>query len=137
MEGLMYFVPEESSDAEMIVERILPRLQHVNSAIALTTIKVIMYLTNYIASDSKVEILYNKLGTPLVTLLHNTQEIQYIALKNILLILHKYPGFLRKELKVFFVKYSDPIYVKLTKLDIIYKRTDRDNISQVLPELKE
>ena len=40
-------------------------------------------------------------------------------------------------MKVFFVKYNDPIYVKLEKLDIMIRLTNASNIAQVLAELKE
>ena len=40
-------------------------------------------------------------------------------------------------MKVFFVKYNDPIYVKLEKLDIMIRLTNQGNIAQVLAELKE
>ena len=40
-------------------------------------------------------------------------------------------------MKVFFVKYNDPIYVKLEKLDIMIRLTNPSNITQVLGELKE
>ena len=40
-------------------------------------------------------------------------------------------------MKVFFVKYNDPIYVKLEKLDIMIRLTNQANIAQVLAELKE
>lgn len=38
---------------------------------------------------------------------------------------------------MFFVKYNDPIYVKLEKLDIMIRLTNHSNIAQVLAELKE
>uniref|UniRef100_A0A8B9JQW8 Adaptor related protein complex 2 subunit beta 1 n=1 Tax=Astyanax mexicanus TaxID=7994 RepID=A0A8B9JQW8_ASTMX len=41
------------------------------------------------------------------------------------------------EIKVFFVKYNDPIYVKLEKLDIMIRLASQANIAQVLAELKE
>ena len=41
------------------------------------------------------------------------------------------------SLQVFFVKYNDPIYVKLEKLDIIIRLACDSNIQQVLAELKE
>ena len=44
---------------------------------------------------------------------------------------------LKKEIKVFFVKYNDPVYVKLEKLDIMIRLTSEANIVQVLAELKE
>ncbi len=47
------------------------------------------------------------------------------------------PDILKNEMKVFFVKYNDPIYVKLEKLDIMIRLTSAANITQVLGELKE
>jgi AP-2 complex subunit beta-1 len=38
---------------------------------------------------------------------------------------------------VFFCKYNDPIYVKLAKLEIMYRLTQSENVSEVLAELKE
>ena len=53
---------------------------------------------------------------------------QYVALRNINLVIQKRPDILKQEMKVFLVKYNDHIYIKLEKLDII---------AQVLSELKE
>ncbi|KAJ8312350.1 hypothetical protein KUTeg_009723 [Tegillarca granosa] len=47
------------------------------------------------------------------------------------------PEILKNEMKVFFVKYNDPIFVKLEKLDIMIRLTNQGNIAQVLAELKE
>ena len=47
------------------------------------------------------------------------------------------PDILKHELKVFFVKYNDPIYVKMEKLDIMIRLTNQSNIGQTLAELKE
>ena len=47
------------------------------------------------------------------------------------------PDILKHELRVFFVKYNDPIYVKLEKLDIMIRLTNQGNIAQTLGELKE
>lgn len=40
-------------------------------------------------------------------------------------------------MKVFFVKYNDPIYVKMEKLDIMIRLASQANVAQVLSELKE
>jgi len=77
------------------------------------------------------------LFTDLVTLLHSGSEVQYIALRKILLILQKKSEFLKNEMKVFFCKYNDPIYVKLAKLEIMFRLTNEQNVQQVLSELKE
>merc|ERR1739838_855953 len=83
------------------------------------------------------ESLLKKMAPPLVTLLSAEPEIQYVALRNINLIVQKRPSVLRHEMKVFFVKYNDPIYVKLEKLDIMIRLASQANIAQVLSELKE
>jgi len=65
--------------------------------------------------------LSKKLAPPLVTLLSSEPEVQYVALRNINLIIQKRADILKHEMKVFFVKYNDPIYVKLEKLDIMIR----------------
>jgi len=80
----MNVISQEEDDAEVLAERIISRLSHSNSAIILTTIKVIVYLTNYIKNDVVVNALFAKLGAPLVTMLSSEPEIQYFALRNIL-----------------------------------------------------
>ncbi|KAJ3064701.1 AP-2 complex subunit beta, partial [Quaeritorhiza haematococci] len=137
LEAMMHVTPQDHNDAELLADRVVPRLQHANSAVVLTAVRVILYLTNYIERDEPYEMLIKKLGPPLVTLLHNAPEVQYVALRNILLILQKIPHFLRNEMKVFFCKYNDPIYVKLAKLEIIFRLASEENVDQVLPELKE
>lgn len=137
LESLMYYVPEQDRDAEVLAERIAIRLQHSNSAVVLTTVKVILYLMNYMNSEEVVNAMCRKLSPPLVTLLSSGYEVQYVALRNILLIIQRRPLVLRNDVKVFFCKYNDPIYVKLAKLEIIYRLANEKNVEQVLAELKE
>ena len=61
----MFFIPEESEDAEITAERIAIRLQHANSAVVLTTIKVILHLMNYIQDENRIDSLCRKLSPPL------------------------------------------------------------------------
>lgn len=58
-------------------------------------------------------------------------------LKTINLILQKRPLLLPKELKIFFVNYHDPLYVKLEKLEVLAKIASNENILLILHELKE
>lgn len=137
LESLMFFVPNDYADAEILAERIAVRLQHANSAVVLTSTKVILYLMNYIASAEFKESLCRKLSGPLVTLLSSGPEVQYVALRNILLVIQRRPIVLQNEVKVFFCKYNDPIYVKMAKLEIIYRLANEKNVEQVLAELRE
>ncbi|CAI2184550.1 10818_t:CDS:2 [Funneliformis geosporum] len=137
LESLMLCVPQEMGDAEMLCERIAPRLQHANSSVVLTAVKVIMYLLNYMTKEEDINNMCRKLSPPLVTLLSNGPEVQYVALRNILLIIQKRPEVLRNDMKVFFCKYNDPIYVKLAKLEIMFRLANARNVDHVLSELKE
>ncbi|KAI8912674.1 APB-1 protein [Gorgonomyces haynaldii] len=136
LESLMTVEADEES-AEVLCERITPLLQHGNSAVGLTAIRVIIYLSQYINKKSSIDALLKKIGPCLVTLLQSQAEIQYVALRNIQLILQRHKDFLRQDFKVFYCKYNDPLYVKLPKLEILFKLTDQDNIGVILPELKE
>lgn len=72
-----------------------------------------------------------------VTLLSSGPEVQYVALRNILLVIQRRPIVLQSEVKVFFCKYNDPVYVKMAKLEIMYRLANERNVEQVLAELKE
>ena len=137
LEALMSYVPQDSAESLLLAERIAPRLSHSNSAVVLTSIRVILYLMNYIADERHVSSLCKKLSPPLVTLLSKPPEVQYLALRNAILILQKRPEVLRNDIRVFFCKYNDPIYVKVTKLELIFMLTTKENISLVLAELRE
>ncbi|XP_015907382.1 AP-1 complex subunit beta-1 [Parasteatoda tepidariorum] len=130
--------PKDEREAQSIAERVTPRLAHANAAVVLSAVKVLMKLMEMMSPDSEfVTTLTKKLAPPLVTLLSSEPEVQYVALRNINLIVQKRPDILKHEMKVFFVKYNDPIYVKLEKLDIMIRLASQANIAQVLAELKE
>ncbi|KAL5394461.1 hypothetical protein PMIN06_002418 [Paraphaeosphaeria minitans] len=137
LEALMNYVPQDTQEAAILAERIAPRLSHSNSAVVLTCIRVILYLLNYISDRKVITSLCNKLSPPLVTLLSKGPEIQYLALRNALLILQRRPEVLRNDIRVFFCKYNDPIYVKVTKLELIFMLATEKNIKEVLTELSE
>ncbi|MCJ1308232.1 hypothetical protein MMC25_001885 [Agyrium rufum] len=137
LEALMSYVPQDTSEALLLAERIAPRLSHSNSAVVLTSIRVVLYLMNYIADQKQISSLCRKLSPPLVTLLAKGPEVQYLALRNALLILQRRPEVLKNDIRVFFCKYNDPIYVKVTKLELIFMLATEENITEVLTELKE
>ncbi|CAI2347497.1 unnamed protein product [Caenorhabditis sp. 36 PRJEB53466] len=138
LDALAGYSPKDEREAQNICERISPRLAHANAAVVLSTVKVLMKLIDMMPADSDfIAQLTKKLAPPMVTLLSAEPEIQYVALRNINLIVQKRPDILKQEMKVFFVKYNDPIYVKMEKLDIMIRLAQQNNISQVLSELKE
>uniref|UniRef100_A0A8B9QFC0 Adaptor related protein complex 2 subunit beta 1 n=1 Tax=Apteryx owenii TaxID=8824 RepID=A0A8B9QFC0_APTOW len=138
LDCLSNYNPKDDREAQSICERVTPRLSHANSAVVLSAVKVLMKFLELLPKDSDYyNMLLKKLAPPLVTLLSGEPEVQYVALRNINLIVQKRPEILKQEIKVFFVKYNDPIYVKLEKLDIMIRLASQANIAQVLAELKE
>uniref|UniRef100_A0A9I9CM22 Beta-adaptin-like protein n=1 Tax=Cucumis melo TaxID=3656 RepID=A0A9I9CM22_CUCME len=137
LDALSRYKAEDAREAENIMERVTPRLQHANCAVVLSAVKMILQQMELITSTDVVRNLCKKMAPPLVTLLSAEPEIQYVALRNINLIVQKRPTILAHEIKVFFCKYNDPIYVKMEKLEIMIKLASDRNIDQVLLEFKE
>jgi AP-2 complex subunit beta-1 len=155
LDCILRYVPEKHADAEAMAERIIAQLQHTNSAVVLTTIKILLYLMNYMENKQLVDYCCKKIGPPLgrrksqstrlklilhhllVTLLSSGPEVQYVVLRNILLIIQRRPAVLKNDVKVFFCKYNDPIYLKLAKLEIMYRLAREENALEVLSELQE
>lgn len=140
LSALSDYQAADSIEASSIIDRVTAHLQHVNPAVILATIKVIIKNLPYTETDSKSDLIMKKISSALVSLLSTPPELQYVALKNIRIILEKYPEILAKELRVFYIKYNDPIYVKLEKVEILIRLVDPANLKQctlLLNELKE
>lgn len=137
LDSLAKYSPADGREAEGIIERVTPRLQHANSAVVMSAVKVVLSYLDSVTNVDTSRSFSRKLAPPLVTLLNSEPETQYVALRNINLIVQKRPGILESEIKVFFCKYNDPIYVKMEKLETIIRLVNDRNIDQVLLELKE
>lgn len=126
----------DMKEAEHICERVVPQFQHVNSSVVLSAVKAVFLHMRYINAETAKSYL-KKMAPPLVTLVSSAPEVQYVALRNIDLLLQKQPDILSKELRVFFCKYNDPPYVKFQKLEIMVRIANESNVDQLLAELKE
>ena len=144
----------EVSESEHICERVAPQFQHANPSVVLAAVKVVfLHMRNVNPELSKNYL--KKMAPPLgsftmlfpliepfltldlVTLVSSAPEVQYVALRNIDLLLQKQPDILQKELRVFFCKYNDPPYAKFQKLEIMVRIANDRNIDQLLAELRE
>ncbi|CAO3651954.1 unnamed protein product [Mucor fragilis] len=137
LSALVDYRPHDSKEAEAICDRVLPRLQHANGAVVLSAVKILLINMRFIKEEEPILVFCRKMTPPLVTLLSSPPEFQYIALRNISIVLQKYPQVLSSEMRVFFCKYNDPLYVKLEKLDILIRLGHSRNMDQLLNELKE
>mmetsp|Transcript_1810 Transcript_1810/g.8629 ORF Transcript_1810/g.8629 Transcript_1810/m.8629 type:complete len:378 (-) Transcript_1810:3499-4632(-) len=135
LDSISSYSPQNESQAESIIERVTPRLQHANCAVVLSAAKVIVSQLEGVQNSNTVSNVIRKLAPPLVTLLSAESEIQYVALRNNNLIIQRYPGILKEEIKVFFCKYNDPAFVKQEKLETMVKLASNQNVEQVIGRL--
>lgn len=87
---LLIVSPSTLSTWTSICERVTPRLSHANSAVVLSAVKVLMKFMEMLPKDlDYYGTLLKKLAPPLVTLLSAEPELQYVALRNINLIVQR------------------------------------------------
>ncbi|KAF7053866.1 hypothetical protein CFC21_061678 [Triticum aestivum] len=117
LDSLSRYKATDARDAENIVERVTPRLQHANCAVVLSAVKIILLQMELITSTDVVRNLCKKMAPPLVTLLSAEPEIQYVALRNINLIVQKRPTILAHEIKVLleFKEYATEVDVDFVR----------------------
>lgn len=137
LESIINYKPKEDKEAEEIIERIMPRLQHANPAVVLGATKNVLHFLNFVDLKASKDTIMKKLAAPLITLLSSEPEIQYVALCNIMNILQQIPNVFEKNVKMFFCRFSDPIYVKLTKIDVMVAVADSTNVDLIVSELHE
>ena len=95
----------QPKDVEEIIQRIIPNLAHSNSAVVLSATKVIMRYLDFITETEKVRSICRKMAPPLISLMNSDPEIQYIAIRNINLLLQTRPYLIDKEVRVFFCNF--------------------------------
>jgi len=138
LDSLGGYAPKDGAEAESIIERVTPRLQHSNAAVVMGACKVVVRYLDLVPDVDTRRMLAKKLAPPLITLIStNAPEIQYVALRNIQLIVASRPDILHKDIKVFFCKFNDPLYVKMEKLEVLILLVRDATAEQVLGELKE
>jgi AP-1 complex subunit beta-1 len=135
--ALSRYEPADAQEAEHICERVVPQFQHANSSVVLAAVQVIMIHMRNVRREELIKQLVRKMAPPLVTLLSSPPEVQWVALRNVNLLLQKRPDVLSSEMRVFFCKYNDPLYVKVEKLDIMVRLAGENNVDALLSELKE
>lgn len=129
-------VPQHYLDTHEMIELALPYLQQVNTYVVLNSLKFIMYLLNYV--DVIKETLAEKLSNSVIALLDKPPELQFLVLRNvILLLLSRESSLLRLDISYFFIEYNDPIYIKDTKLECLYLLANKETLPRILEELEQ
>jgi len=134
LDALILYNPKKPSHAEEVIEGVLPRLNHTNPSVVMSAIKFILKFMDHIDNIDKVRNYCKKISNSLMSVMMASPEIQYVLLRALRAIVQKRPMLLDKDFKFFFVQYNDPIYVKLEKVDILYKLCDNKNFEAIIKE---
>ena len=137
LEGISRYSPKKQDEINEIIERVLPCVSHSNSGVVLSSIKILIKLLDLVENPETIRGVCKKITPSLVTLLSSEPEIQYVALKNINILIQKRPIIFEKDIKMFFCTFTEPLYNKIEKLGILYKLVTMNNIDMVLNELRE
>ena len=137
LDAISSYEVQSVSEAERILERVAVQTTHRNSGVVLSAIRVMVKMLDSLDDLDMIRNYCRRISPPLITLLSSENEIKFVALKNIAIIVEKRPLIVEQELNQFFCNFSDPLYVKTQKLEIIVKLANEDNIDQILHELKE
>lgn len=81
LDALATYIPKKNSQAEEIIDGVIPRLTHSNPAVVMSTVKVILKLLDWIESIEKVRGFCKKVSNSLMTIIAAGPEIQYVLLR--------------------------------------------------------
>ena len=135
LDALMSYKKTKPHKSEMIIEAVVPLFNHINPAVIMSAIKVVLKFLDFIEDEKKVQNYSKKLSLCLISLMDSVPEMRYLLLRAMHCIIQKRHYLFDKDFKSFFIKAYEPIYVKFEKLDILYKLCDNSNYEMILNEL--
>jgi vesicle coat complex subunit len=135
LDSLMNYKKTKSHKSEMIIEAVIPLFNHINPAVIMSAIKVVLKFLDFIEDEKKVQNYSKKLSLCLISLMDSVPEMRFLLLRAMHCIIQKRHYLFDKDFKSFFIKANEPIYVKFEKLDILYKLCDNSNFEMILNEL--
>eukprot|EP01053_Blabericola_migrator_P010907 Blabericola_migrator_1__10906@NODE_62_length_15736_cov_138_574510_g56_i0_p2_GENE_NODE_62_length_15736_cov_138_574510_g56_i0NODE_62_length_15736_cov_138_574510_g56_i0_p2_ORF_typecomplete_len962_score214_05Adaptin_N/PF01602_20/3_8e141Cnd1/PF12717_7/7e03Cnd1/PF12717_7/3_5e21Cnd1/PF12717_7/9_5Cnd1/PF12717_7/2_5HEAT_2/PF13646_6/2_9e06HEAT_2/PF13646_6/9_5e07HEAT_2/PF13646_6/14HEAT_2/PF13646_6/2_3e02HEAT_2/PF13646_6/1_6e03CLASP_N/PF12348_8/0_029CLASP_N/PF12348_8/0_0011CLASP_N/PF12348_8/32HEAT/PF02985_2 len=130
---------QTQSEAEMMTERLISRLNHANPGVVISCARLLFKLLDAIGNDAlQTSTIQKKILPPLFSLLASeSPELQFVILRNLLLVAQRFPGLLTNECRLFFVKFNDPYYIKFEKLELLTRCVSPENVDLLIPELCE
>ncbi|KAH0792283.1 Adaptin N terminal region family protein [Histomonas meleagridis] len=136
LDALSKYKPTSVDDASYMIDRLLPFTKQSNPAVVIGAFKCIFLFLGYSNKDPQ-EVFEQALPPVISFITTGDNEIQFVILRTISLFVLKYPNSLDKSIRLFFVKYNDPSYIKMEKLDIVMSICKPRNAKLVLGELRE
>ncbi|KAI9282897.1 adaptin N terminal region-domain-containing protein [Umbelopsis sp. AD052] len=120
---------ELDEDHSLLIKSCLPLLQSRNSGVVMAVARIYFHLA---PSEEAAQ-----LAKPLVRLLRSHRELQYVILTNIATMACSRPYLFHGYLSQFYVRSTDSVFIRNTKLDILTAIVTEQNINSILGELQQ
>eukprot|EP00613_Pedinella_sp_CCMP2098_P062861 CAMPEP_0171985902 /NCGR_PEP_ID=MMETSP0993-20121228/274595_1 /TAXON_ID=483369 /ORGANISM="non described non described, Strain CCMP2098" /LENGTH=1194 /DNA_ID=CAMNT_0012638793 /DNA_START=69 /DNA_END=3654 /DNA_ORIENTATION=- len=131
--GSIFFDAEDSAldpDHRLLLRSSLPLLKSRNSGVVLA----VCSLHYYCGTQSSLT--GGLVGKALVRILRNAREIQFVVLKTIATMSKDRPQLFVPFMTDFYVRSTDPYFVRKLKLEVLTTLTEKDNVQALLRELQ-
>lgn len=117
---------EMDPDHRLLLSAAAPLLQSRNNGVVMAVASLYFYCAPY--ADAQ------RIGKPLVRILKNSRETQYVVLANIATMAATRPELFQPFIAEFFVSASEPSFIRSLKLEILTYIASSSNITKVLKE---
>eukprot|EP00906_Rhabdomonas_costata_P033713 RCo047490 len=136
MQLLLRYTPEAESEVFDIMNLLEERLKGSNSAVILAVAKVFLQLTQNNADLHRQ--VFVRLRDPMLTLVSTSPvETAYAVLCHVKLMASRQPQVFASSFKDFYIRYTDPNYVRAVKLEILVELASESNFKEIIEELCE
>lgn len=136
LELLLKYTPENDQEIFDFMNLLDERLKHSNSAVILGTTHVFLTLTQNMPHIHKQ--VCTRLRDPLLTLMTTSSaEVSYTILSHIKLLASREPSVFSPVYQTFFCRYTDLLFLKELKLDILLIVVNESNVRDIMGELGE
>eukprot|EP00736_Rhodelphis_marinus_P014412 Rmarinus@m.11305 len=136
LELVSRYQPEDESENWDIMNVLEPLLRHNNAALVLGVTKVFLRFTQNFPDVYRQ--VHERLKTPLLTLMSGASVEQlYPTLCHIITLVERCPEAYQSEFKCFFLRFNDPSYIKLLKLQVLTEVSCDNNCAEIVDELSE
>ena len=136
LDSIVKLRPKQGKQIEAILQGVLPRLSHNNPSVVMGAVKIITKFIDLVETEEKRKAYMNKVTKSIMSLMNSDYEIQYVILRGMYALIQKKPALFQDNYKFFFVQYNEPIYLKIEKINLLYRLCNNNNFENVIKELK-
>lgn len=123
----------EVEDAKSVIECLFLLVQHADSSVAISSLKLILKVIDMLPDKKLREGMVSKLLLVLITLtLSNSFELRYVTLSSLPVLIQHYPSLFNSHVLYFIPCYTDNKAIKLCKLDILYHLSNNTNAKEII-----